>query len=62
MLKRGKSNTKGKAAGGNKSATRSKHDLTLKWTYNYFSVGSNDSINNWRENLPLSLREALANE
>jgi hypothetical protein len=33
--------------------------VTLKWDYNYFSVASDESFNDWRENLPMSIKEAL---
>ena len=37
-------------------------ELSLRWTYNYFSVGSKNTGGDWRENLPLVLREIVGNE
>ena len=33
--------------------------VTLKWDYNYFSVSSDELFNDWRENLPMSIEDAL---
>lgn len=36
--------------------------LDLRWTYNYFSLKSDDSVVDWRENLSQVLRDALNDE
>jgi hypothetical protein len=36
--------------------------MTLKWSYNYFSLDPDESFNNWQEKLPLTIKDALYDE
>ncbi len=44
--------------------TMNNHDsaVNLKWSYNYFSIDSDESFPDWRDRFPLSLKDALYEE
>ena len=49
----------GKQGVGQQFSRMKKQPTTLRWNYNYFTVEEGESFNDWRDRLPISIREVF---
>ena len=52
----------GDAEPGRGSGVNKEKPVTIKWSYNYFSIEPEETFNDWRENLPMSIKDALMDD